>query len=230
MISPWRARHTIGTASTCCKPRLIVPASIGRSNRSARASFPWGRQLTHSRRASCPARCGIRATRAYVERRERRRHARPGRKSQARQEQSNRAHRRNGRRRYGPRPRRKARGINRYRARVRFAVNFFNRKNPRRLATASNRRVGNMTDVPIGGDSVVTGADSWQVLRGVLNDMHPTDSGAIVNSATAMRVSAVYRSTALICGSVASSARRHLHAQRKRKVGKGSECIRFGGR
>jgi HK97 family phage portal protein len=63
-------------------------------------------------------------------------------------------------------------------------------------------RVRNM-DVPFGGDGVVA-ADSWQALRGIFGDMQPTDSGAIVNSATAMRVSAVYRSTALISGSVAS--------------------------
>lgn len=51
------------------------------------------------------------------------------------------------------------------------------------------------------GDAVVS-ADSAQVIR-LLSDA-PTDAGAIVNSATAMRVSAVFACCRLICGAIAS--------------------------
>jgi len=61
----------------------------------------------------------------------------------------------------------------------------------------------NAADIPVGGDGVIS-ADSWQVLRGIFND-GPTDSGAIVNSATAMRVAAVFSCVRLIAGSHASA-------------------------
>lgn len=57
------------------------------------------------------------------------------------------------------------------------------------------------SDQGIWGDAVVS-ADSAQVLK-LFSDA-PTDSGAVVNSATAMRVSAVYACTRLICGAIAS--------------------------
>jgi HK97 family phage portal protein len=60
-----------------------------------------------------------------------------------------------------------------------------------------------LNEAYLGGDEVVS-SDSARVLSGIFTDMQATDAGAIVNSATSMRVSAVYRCTALICGSVAS--------------------------
>lgn len=59
----------------------------------------------------------------------------------------------------------------------------------------------NMSDVGVWGDSVVS-ADSQQVIR-LLGDP-PTESGAVVNSATSMRVSAVFACVRLIAGAIAS--------------------------
>lgn len=59
----------------------------------------------------------------------------------------------------------------------------------------------NMSDPGVWGDSVIS-ADSQQVIR-LLGDL-PTEAGAVVNSATSMRVSAVFACVRLIAGAIAS--------------------------